>query len=242
MGSAAVTEIEIGPTCTTGYGSVAAAKKGHVIAVKMDVATSPTDNPGASSCPTGYDFAATGPVGYTTNGVHAEGLCIADRELFTGPTQANSKNRGWILLDSPAADGSLTFRPTSSAAGQEGRSTCRRSLCRVPLVDRPGCGRETAHSRPAVAPPGRGRFPGGPGKTWSPGDFVSLVDDLEQRVFGTLPDETWVYPGMATTPRWARSARPRRTGAHGAGDADRADGRRAVSPCVTGAAVDGPSR
>ncbi len=84
MGSAAVTEIGIGPTCTTGYGSVAAAKKGHVIAVKMDVATSPTDNPGASSCPTGYDFAATGPVGYTTNGVHAEGLCIADRELFTG--------------------------------------------------------------------------------------------------------------------------------------------------------------
>ena len=38
-------------------------------------------------------------------------------------------------------------------------------------------------------------FPGGPGKTWSSEDFVSLIDDLEQRVFGTLPDETWVYPG-----------------------------------------------
>ncbi len=38
-------------------------------------------------------------------------------------------------------------------------------------------------------------FPGGPGKTWSPDDFVSLMDDLEQRVFGVLPDETWVYPG-----------------------------------------------
>jgi glyoxylase-like metal-dependent hydrolase (beta-lactamase superfamily II) len=38
-------------------------------------------------------------------------------------------------------------------------------------------------------------FPGGPGKTWSPEDFTSLVDDLEERVFGTLPDETWVYPG-----------------------------------------------
>ena len=38
-------------------------------------------------------------------------------------------------------------------------------------------------------------FPGGPGKTWSADDFASLMDDLEERVFGTLPDETWVYPG-----------------------------------------------
>ncbi len=38
-------------------------------------------------------------------------------------------------------------------------------------------------------------FPGGPGKTWSREDFVSLMADLEERVFGTLPDETWVYPG-----------------------------------------------
>jgi glyoxylase-like metal-dependent hydrolase (beta-lactamase superfamily II) len=38
-------------------------------------------------------------------------------------------------------------------------------------------------------------FPGGPGKTWSPDDFVSLMDDLEERVFAELPDETWVYPG-----------------------------------------------
>ena len=38
-------------------------------------------------------------------------------------------------------------------------------------------------------------FPGGPGKTNSPADFTSLIDDLEERVFGTLPDETWVYPG-----------------------------------------------
>jgi len=38
-------------------------------------------------------------------------------------------------------------------------------------------------------------FPGGPGKTRSPKDFVSLMDDLESRVFGQLPDNTWVYPG-----------------------------------------------
>jgi glyoxylase-like metal-dependent hydrolase (beta-lactamase superfamily II) len=38
-------------------------------------------------------------------------------------------------------------------------------------------------------------FPGGPGKTAGPTEFGSLMDDLEERVFGVLPDETWVYPG-----------------------------------------------
>src|SRR3954447_16152608 len=38
-------------------------------------------------------------------------------------------------------------------------------------------------------------FPGGPGRTTSPDDFGSLMDDLETKVFGRLPDETWFYPG-----------------------------------------------
>jgi glyoxylase-like metal-dependent hydrolase (beta-lactamase superfamily II) len=38
-------------------------------------------------------------------------------------------------------------------------------------------------------------FPGGPGRTRSPEAFSSLMDDLEQRVFDVLPDDTWVYPG-----------------------------------------------
>jgi len=39
-------------------------------------------------------------------------------------------------------------------------------------------------------------FPGGPGNTFgNTDDFVSLMDDLEERVFGMLPDDTWVYPG-----------------------------------------------
>ena len=38
-------------------------------------------------------------------------------------------------------------------------------------------------------------FPGGPGRTTSPADFNSLMDDLEQRVFDVLPDDTWFYPG-----------------------------------------------
>jgi glyoxylase-like metal-dependent hydrolase (beta-lactamase superfamily II) len=39
-------------------------------------------------------------------------------------------------------------------------------------------------------------FPGGVGNT--EGDkarFTSLIDDVETKLFGTLPDETWVYPG-----------------------------------------------
>jgi glyoxylase-like metal-dependent hydrolase (beta-lactamase superfamily II) len=38
-------------------------------------------------------------------------------------------------------------------------------------------------------------FPGGPGKTTTPGEFKSLMDGLEAKVFDVLPDETWVYPG-----------------------------------------------
>ena len=39
-------------------------------------------------------------------------------------------------------------------------------------------------------------FPGGVGNTQKdPARFTQLVDDVEARLFGTLPDETWVYPG-----------------------------------------------
>ena len=38
-------------------------------------------------------------------------------------------------------------------------------------------------------------FPGGPGRTTTPEDFGSLMDDLERKVFGPLPDSTHVYPG-----------------------------------------------
>jgi glyoxylase-like metal-dependent hydrolase (beta-lactamase superfamily II) len=38
-------------------------------------------------------------------------------------------------------------------------------------------------------------FPGGPGRTTNPKDFTSLMDDLEAKIFGKLPDKTWFYPG-----------------------------------------------
>jgi glyoxylase-like metal-dependent hydrolase (beta-lactamase superfamily II) len=38
-------------------------------------------------------------------------------------------------------------------------------------------------------------FPGGVGKTNSAADFASLLTDVTDRLFGPLPDATWVYPG-----------------------------------------------
>ncbi len=39
-------------------------------------------------------------------------------------------------------------------------------------------------------------FPGGPGNTENDAArFGTLLDDLERKVFGPLPDTTWVYPG-----------------------------------------------
>jgi len=38
-------------------------------------------------------------------------------------------------------------------------------------------------------------FPGGVGKTATPEDFTSLFNGVSNKLFGTLPDETWIYPG-----------------------------------------------
>jgi glyoxylase-like metal-dependent hydrolase (beta-lactamase superfamily II) len=38
-------------------------------------------------------------------------------------------------------------------------------------------------------------FPGGIGKTWQPGDFTQLLEDVSSRVFDVYGDSTVVYPG-----------------------------------------------
>jgi glyoxylase-like metal-dependent hydrolase (beta-lactamase superfamily II) len=38
-------------------------------------------------------------------------------------------------------------------------------------------------------------FPGGVGRTTTPEDFASLYGGVVDKLFGRLPDETWVYPG-----------------------------------------------
>lgn len=54
------------------------------------------------------------------------------------------------------------------------------------------------HRDPAGHPhlwTGDSLFPGGPGRTTNPTDFGSLMDGLEAKIFGRLPDDTWFYPG-----------------------------------------------
>jgi glyoxylase-like metal-dependent hydrolase (beta-lactamase superfamily II) len=44
--------------------------------------------------------------------------------------------------------------------------------------------------------PGTCRFPGGPGNTFGNAEnHRRIMDGLEARSFGRLPDDTWVYPG-----------------------------------------------
>lgn len=39
-------------------------------------------------------------------------------------------------------------------------------------------------------------FPGGVGATFGDAEaFATLIDEVETKIFGTLPDETWFYPG-----------------------------------------------
>lgn len=45
-------------------------------------------------------------------------------------------------------------------------------------------------------------FPGGVGNTFGDADaFVNLINDVETRIFGRLPDETWFYPGHGNDSR-----------------------------------------
>ncbi len=59
-----------------------------------------------------------------------------------------------------------------------------------------GPGEETTNAAAlTVLVTGDSLFPGGPGKTDSPADFTSLMDDLESRVFDVYADSTLVLPG-----------------------------------------------
>ena len=46
-------------------------------------------------------------------------------------------------------------------------------------------------------------FPGGPGRTTSPEDFASLMNDLESKIFGRFDDDTVVHPGHGEGPHLA---------------------------------------
>lgn len=60
----------------------------------------------------------------------------------------------------------------------------------VALALRPGGGRTSVQLFT-----GDCLFPGGVGKTWEPGGFEQLLDDVRTRVFDVYGDDTVVYPG-----------------------------------------------
>jgi len=65
-------------------------------------------------------------------------------------------------------------------------------------------------------------FPGGPGNTFgSAENHARIMDGLAERIFGALPDETWVYPGHDDDPPSEPSGRRCRSGANVAGQAGR---------------------
>jgi hydroxyacylglutathione hydrolase len=47
-------------------------------------------------------------------------------------------------------------------------------------------------------------FPGGPGKTATPGAFKQIVESITKKIF-TLPDDTGIYPGHGETTTVARA-------------------------------------
>ena len=62
-------------------------------------------------------------------------------------------------------------------------------------------------------------FPGGVGKTNSPEDFTSLLNDVTERLFGPLPDPTWVYPGHGNDTTLGAERPHLASGANAAGNA-----------------------
>jgi glyoxylase-like metal-dependent hydrolase (beta-lactamase superfamily II) len=90
-----------------------------------------------------------------------------------------------VATDEPLDDGSLV--PVGAA-----------QLAVIALVGHTPGSVALVYDDPAGHPhlfTGDSLFPGGPGRTTRPEDFTSLMNDLEEKIFGKLPDETWFYPG-----------------------------------------------
>jgi len=51
------------------------------------------------------------------------------------------------------------------------------------------------YTRWTCSPLARFTLSGGAGRTTSTDNFASLINDVEDRLFAVLPDDTWFYPG-----------------------------------------------
>ena len=72
--------------------------------------------------------------------------------------------------------------------------SCRSSTSSGTHPARSPCCTTTPRAR-RTSSPATACSPAGSGKTQSPADFTSLLNDVESKVFDRLSDETWVYPG-----------------------------------------------
>ena len=94
-----------------------------------------------------------------------------------------------VPVDRPVEDGDVV---------RSGRRGCRSSTCSGHTPGSIAVVYEGDPERPHVFS-GDSLFPGGVGNTEKdPVRFGTLIDDVERKIFGPLPDETWVYPGHGT--------------------------------------------
>ncbi|MDG4831937.1 MBL fold metallo-hydrolase [Solwaraspora sp. WMMD1047] len=116
----------------------------------------------------------------------------------------------WVALEEIVA--STGARSLVHAADAEGLPISSETVAEGDLVPVGDCALEVIHivghtpgsiallyRDPAGGPhlwTGDSLFPGGVGNTdRDPERFAPLIDDVEQKLFGRLPDETWFYPG-----------------------------------------------
>lgn len=136
-------------------------------------------------------------------------LTLAGGGLATVVTTHRHWDHVRALADVAAATGARSLAHADDAAHIPGPPEPLADGDRVPVGE---CALEVIHLRGhtpgalalAYRDPASGRahlftgdslFPGGPGRTTSAGDFATLMDDLETKVFGRFPDDTWFYPG-----------------------------------------------
>ncbi len=98
---------------------------GNIIAVQMRMATSPdyAQSPAAGYFTlTPYDFAFIGPDGVTVDSVDTPATygCVDQTQQFTSnPLSPASQYRGTVVLDVPAPNGTLIYRPSPLDYGFE---------------------------------------------------------------------------------------------------------------------------
>jgi glyoxylase-like metal-dependent hydrolase (beta-lactamase superfamily II) len=139
----------------------------------------------------------------TLDGRHLERIVTTHQHPdHWGALEAVSKATGAVTAAHPDDAGPLPVRPTELVSDGDTVTVGNVRLRAIHLVGHtPGsiallydANGELAENPHLFT--GDCLFPGGPGNTFNnPDNFTSLMDGLEEKVFGPLPDGTWIYPG-----------------------------------------------